>query len=205
MASGGNNDLLALVNTPGALNPCFAPPEVPELGVSFACYDILRATMDEYEANLDATLSAVRTFAKKRKTTLMVRTELNGLSEANCAIDGAIAADGSVFIPAGFIPALNQLADLAIEGDVPAIPALGFPGFEGLNVIMRRLAADYDALVVDTFLTFKAAALQGGDLVTRDCVNPNDEGHAAIYDMAVQVFEENKKKRAKKRRGTYDP
>lgn len=193
VASGGN-DLLALID-PVVLQPCFAPPEVPALGVSFGCFDVFRNAATAYEENLRKTLKPLAVSAHLNNAVLMARTEIPSLDEENCAIDGAIDQFGEIFIPAEQIGSLRQLADLALEGQVPAIPELGFEAYEGFNVIMRRVVAEMgerynvDAVIVDPFIPFKVAASQGGDLVTRDCVHPNDAGHALIRDIAVAAFE----------------
>jgi lysophospholipase L1-like esterase len=177
VASGGN-DLLSFIESPD-FAPCAS-------GDQAGCQQALGAVLAEYADNLDATMRRLRLLADSQHAALLATTQYLGFLQAACSVDGAIDARGNVFIPAQQIPALSRLGFLALEGAVidPSQP----DPFPGLNDIMRATAADYDAIVVDAFFPFYQALTGGQQLVLRDCIHPNDDGHALIFRQFVQAF-----------------
>ena len=75
-------------------------------------------------------------------------------------------------------PALEQLAELALEG----LPDTPFP--EGLNDIIREEAASRDVTLVDLWPLFEGKA---GEYIANDFIHPNDEGYRVMADAVIEV------------------
>jgi lysophospholipase L1-like esterase len=178
----GGNDLLQFMQGPN-----FAPCAV---GNQAACQTALKVVLDKYATNLDRTLAGLRILADKHSATLLARTQYNGFVQPSCSVNGAIDANGNVFLPAAQVRALIPLTFLALEGSVQD-PTVTTDPFPGLNDILRAKAKKYRAVVADIALPFIAGIQAGQTLVIRDCVHPNDAGHDLLTNVAVQAFDAN--------------
>jgi len=75
---------------------------------------------------------------------------------------------------------LAQLANLVLEGsDMTFLTS-------GLNDRIRDVAARYDAKVIEVFEVF---ASKPNELISDDCIHPNDAGHGEIFEAAVEAFQ----------------
>lgn len=126
-----------------------------------SCLARLNALLNEAEQRVDLTLKALRARAGS-SATILVRTQYNALKRAGCAPEDLVA-----------------LANAALEG------APGTLLDRGLNTRLRELAAKYGAKVVDTFGPFFVLA---NELISEDCIHPNDVGYAVIFGLAVSAF-----------------
>lgn len=75
-------------------------------------------------------------------------------------------------------PALEQLAELALEG----LPDTPFP--QGLNDIIRDEAEGRDVTLVDLWPLFEGRA---GDYIASDYIHPNDGGYRVMADAVLEV------------------
>lgn len=124
-----------------------------------SCLARLNALLNEFEQTADRTLRELREAAGP-DAPLYVRTQYNPLLKAAC---------GGPSLP------LAQLANAVLEGS----PS---PRLErGMNIRLRELAHKYGAKVIDTFVPF---LLNAEKYISTDCVHPNDDGHAAIFEAA---------------------
>jgi len=179
---GGGNDLLGFMQSP-AFIPCAT-------GDQATCFANLGATLAAFSANLDETLARLGEFTEKKDSVLMMRTQYTGFVQPSCLLNGGIDAQGNNWLPAAQVRALvnSRIVFLALEGTVQD-PTANDP-FPGLNDIIRQKAAQHGAVLVDTFAPYMAAITQGQQIISIDCVHPNDLGYALLTDLTVAAFEE---------------
>jgi lysophospholipase L1-like esterase len=141
-----------------------SPQAVTCLIVNVQCVARLNALLNNVEALLDQMVRRLR--AAGPNIPILLRTEHNPFLKATCG---------------GPTGGLAQLANLVLEGS-DNVPFLA----SGLNDRIRDVAARYNAKVIETFFSF---ASNPDDLVSDDCIHPNDAGHAVICEAAVAVFD----------------
>jgi lysophospholipase L1-like esterase len=175
----GGNDLLGFIQS-AQFAPCAT-------GNQAQCQANLGVVLNKYATNLEKTMAGLRILADQHSATLVARTQYNGFLQPSCSVNGAIDANGNVFLPPALVRSLIPLGFLALEGAVqdPTVTADPFPG---LNDIMRAKAKKYKAVVADIALPFVAGFQGGQTLLIRDCIHPNDAGHDLITNVAVQAF-----------------
>jgi lysophospholipase L1-like esterase len=141
-----------------------SPQAVTCLMVNLECVARLNALLNNMEALFDQMVRKLR--AAGPNIPILLRTEHNPLLKESCG---------------GPTDGLAQLANLVLEGSDNA-PFLA----SGLNDRIRDVAARYNGKVIETFFSF---ASNPDDLVSDDCIHPNDAGHEVICEAAVAVFD----------------
>jgi lysophospholipase L1-like esterase len=117
-------------------------------GLSPECLQEIEQSFTAFGQNLTMAIGQLRQAAGP-DTTIAVMTYFNSL----------IACERQAAAPAG---------DLVLEGAPDGTP--------GLNDLIRQIAAQFDAVVAETFGALGADDLVGGT----DCLHPNDAGHAIL-------------------------
>jgi lysophospholipase L1-like esterase len=118
------------------------------------CVDQLRQALDRYEPNLDLIL--------------------DGLHEADPELNVVLM---TLYNPwSGGDPALDELAELALEGDAKT----PFP--EGLQDIIRRQAEANGVPLVEIYPLFAGKALE---YIATDKIHPNDAGYRVMADAVL--------------------
>jgi lysophospholipase L1-like esterase len=140
-----------------------SPQAVTCLMVNLECVARLNALLNNMEALFDEMVRKLR--AAGPNIPILLRTEHNPFLKESCGGPDA---------------GLTQLAHLVLEGkdNVPFLTS-------GLNDRIRDVAARYNAKVIEVFLSF---ASDPDDLLSDDCIHPNDAGHAVICEAAVFAF-----------------
>lgn len=141
-------------------NDLFAVLPVCSGGLTPTCVTAISTTFATFSANFNFILGELRTAAGP-DTPIIVMTYYNPLVNPACPFN-----------------ALAPLGDIALEGD----PALGLP--QGLNDLIRSIAAIQGAEVADTFGLLAPADLQP------DCLHANDSGYAIIAGEFAEAFED---------------
>lgn len=175
----GGNDLLGFMQSPAFL-PCAT-------GDQATCQANLGAVLAEYADNLDTTMKRLRFLASEHRAVLVARTQYTGFVQPNCTTIGGIDKDGNLWLPAEQVRAILPLVFLALEGAVQD-PSVTNDPFPGLNDIMRQKAEKYGAVMVDTMLPILGAIQSGTEVISRDCVHPNDAGHDLITNLVIDAF-----------------
>ncbi len=122
------------------------------------CFVLAGEILTTFADNFDSILDELRTAAGP-DTTMLVMTYYNSLVADGCPLN-----------------ALAPLGDVVLEGE----PLLGLP--DGLNDLIRAIAAAHGAEVADTFGRLSP------DDIQPDCVHANDDGYAEITEQFIEVF-----------------
>lgn len=155
---GGGNDLRAFLNSPDSA-PCLAG-DLP------TCLALVDEVLDRAENRIEKILKGIKLVSFNDNPIILIRTQYNPFLKAGCDPLGG---------------QIGQLGNLALEGTGgPTDPIVG------LNNRIRALAAEYDAVVVETFLPF---AFQPDVLVSDDCVHPTETGHDVIGQITINTYE----------------
>lgn len=125
-------------------------------GLTPLCLTAVNDTFTTFSNNFDFILDELR-MAMDSDAPIIVMTYYNSLVHPDCP----------------FNP-LAPLGDILLEGDEP-LP-------EGLNDIIRSIAAIYDAGVAETF------GLIGPSDLQPDCLHTNDAGYKIIADAFIDSF-----------------
>lgn len=128
-------------------------PTVKESLAKPQCVDALTVTLELFEANLRAALGQL--LEADPELNLLVMTIYNPFS--------------------GGFEDVDRLAVLALEGDVA-------PFEEGLNDIIRRVAAERGVTLVDWYPLFVGKA---NEYIYSDLIHPNDEGYRVMADAVL--------------------
>jgi len=147
------NDVEVVVVTVGGNDLSRPVLEACLAGLDANCLGVIVSGTARVEANLDEILGQVRA-ATGPGTTIVIGTYDNAI--AHC--------------PLGQTPGAAALGALVLEGH----PGLGI---EGLNDVIRRVAAEHDVRVAELF------GRLGPDQWVGDCLHPNDAGYAEIADV----------------------
>ena len=121
------------------------------------CVSAIGTTFATFSGNLDFILSELRA-AVDEDAPIIVMTYYNALVHPVCPLNS-----------------LAPLGDIALEG--------GEPLAGGLNDLIRSIAANHGAVVVETFGLLAPAELQP------DCIHPNDAGYEVIADEFNKVVD----------------
>jgi lysophospholipase L1-like esterase len=152
----GGNDLLDIFFDYVMTGRC---PNVEQGLERPECVAQLRNALDRYEPNLDLILDSLH--EADPDLVIFLMTLYNPWS--------------------GGDPALDELAELALEGD----PATPFP--EGLHDIIRRQAEANDVNLVEVYPHFEGKALE---YIAGDKIHPNDPGYQAMADIVLERVRE---------------
>lgn len=144
------------------LNFIGGPEAVTCLHGNASCIRRLDALLNEVEQTVKVTLAALRA-ASHPDTPILVRTQYNPLLKAECG---------------GPDDPQAQLANVVLEGGIPGLA-------RGLNDRLRDQAAVFGARVVEIFVPF---FLHPDELISDDCIHPNNAGHLVIFNAAVVAF-----------------
>lgn len=126
-----------------------------------SCLKRLNTLLNGVEQTVDDAIHELRAAAGP-DAIILIRTQYNSLAKLDYPIMERI-----------------RLADIALEG-LPDSPLE-----EGLNNRLRAIAERYDARVVDLYLPFRAAP---DTLIAEDFIHPNDAGHTAILEIAIDTL-----------------
>ncbi len=132
-------------------------PDVDTLLTTPACIDALTTALTDFEPNLIATLDAIK--AADPSLEVVVLTLYDPFS--------------------GRLPVQSAISQVALEG------MAGSPFPEGLNTIIRRLAAGRNATLVDLYPLFQG---RGNELISIDLIHPNDAGYAVMAEAVIAVI-----------------
>ncbi len=154
----GGNDLLDLYFDLVLPGTC---PSIPEALQRPVCVEALRSALDNYEPNLDETLTMLLESAPGVPIFLM--TLYNPFSGGSAILD--------------------EIGVLALEG-MDATP------FEtGLNDIIREQAASHPGVhLVEWYELFLG---KQGEYISQDLIHPNDEGHAVMAEAVLAEMRQN--------------
>jgi len=137
-------------------------------GVNGTCLQTIASRLALVDTNYAKILSSLRDAAGPH-TTIAVQTYYNAVENKGC-----------------FLNALSELGRTVLEGG-GAVPA-------GLNDVIRRQAAAYGAVVVET-----APVVDPERETLPDCLHPNDAGHASIAaafaDVVGNPFRDHRRRR----------
>jgi lysophospholipase L1-like esterase len=140
-----------------------SPEAVTCLTVNIQCVARFNALLNNVEVLLDQMVRRLR--AAGPNMPILLRTEHNPFLKQSCG---------------GPSDPLAQLANLVLEGsDMTFLTS-------GLNDRIRDVAARYDAKVIEVFEVF---ASKPNELISDDCIHPNDAGHGEIFEAAVEAFQ----------------
>ncbi|MCD6500143.1 MAG: hypothetical protein J7M25_17760 [Deltaproteobacteria bacterium] len=102
------------------------------------------------------------------------------------SVRAAIGPDAPLIVTTQYNPMLKSACDPS--GMVGPLASGVFEGPNGFNDVVRAVAAQYGAIVVDTFYPLAA---DPENLINDDCIHPNDAGYAVIFNQLVDTWEAN--------------
>jgi lysophospholipase L1-like esterase len=134
-----------------------ACPNVTAVLANAVCADALRGALDGFTPNFRQALGALR--AADAALPIIVLTLYNPFEE---------------------LGAVGDLGDLSLEGREDT------PFEEGLNDLIRQIAAEYEGVtVVDVFPLFRGRSLS---LIAADFIHPNDAGYRLMADAVLEAL-----------------
>jgi lysophospholipase L1-like esterase len=129
-------------------------------GLNEGCLTTIASEFAAYRSDLDQALSALREAAGP-DARIVIGTYDNPI--ATCALGG--------------VPGAVQLANVVLEGAPPLVP-------QGLNDVIRDVAADYNVEVADVFGDLGPQDWVGG----QDCLHPDDSGYDKVAEAFLEVL-----------------
>ena len=151
----GGNDLLDLYFADVISGTC---PDLQTALEKPECIFPLRTAFERFEPNLDSVLERLR--GADPAVPIVLLTLYNPFS--------------------GRIPAIAELAELALEGRA------GTPFAEGFNDIIRATGGDHAVVLVDLYPLFEGKAQE---LIAQDLIHPNDAGYRVMADAVLAALE----------------
>ena len=140
----------------GLVFPGDCPSVIEALQREF-CVSAFESALVDYRANL--TLTSGRLTAAAPETPLLLMTVYNPFS--------------------GDASTIDELGVLALEGQA------GSPFPEGLNDIIREVAAEAGVTVVDWYELFLG---KQSEYIAFDLIHPNDTGHAVMAEAVIEAM-----------------
>ncbi len=153
---GGGNNLRRFITSPQAVTCAMG---------NVSCLTRINALLNEAEQNLRLTLKTLRAVMGE-ESLILIRTQYNALM--GTSILGTACAD----------PELTMLGTLAIVGGVRFLQ-------EGFNDRIRRVAAEYGAVVAEIFNAFAA---DPETLISGDCTHPTQAGYDVIHNAFIDAL-----------------
>jgi len=132
------------------------------------CPDV--ATSLEKPECAEPLASALRNFEPN------LRSALERLAQADEAVPVVLL---TIYNPFGHVPGVGELGELSLEGR----PDSPFP--EGLNDVIRTLAAQHEVLLVDVYPLFQG---RSEELIASDTIHPNDRGYQVIAEAVLETL-----------------